>query len=297
MNIIYFLLLGLFWGGSFLGISESIKGFSPFFAVTLRIAIAVIFSGLYLLIKKPVFPAKKYILLATFNGIVGLGIPWALLFWGEQYVTPALSSIINSTSTIFTVIFAAFMLKNTPDRITWNKTLGIIIGFIGIAVIFGPFVSAKSAKSIEGLAAILLMAVLYGFSIAFLKIFADKLSCMMILFFEAVGGLIIIVPIALIDGFNNYFVVPEFLFRSTVAILYLGIFSTSIAMLLFYKLLKNVGSIQAAAVTYIVPIVSIALDWFVLDKWIGNHALFGALIVFAALRMINRPESKGQAIT
>lgn len=289
MNILYFILISIFWGGSFLAINLSLHGFSPFLAATLRVFLATLFTLGYVKWKKVEFPRKTVTIQATANGLIGLGIPWALLFWGEQYVAPALCSIINSTTPIFTVIFTAIIVSSKQDRMTWNKWMGVILGFIGIAVIFGPFISGKSLQNTEGLVAVVGMALCYGISIAWLKRYSPHISSIMALFLECVGALIILIPISIVYGVTSYSLTGQSLLVPALALLYLSIFSTTIAFILFYKLLRDVGTVQATATLYMVPIVSIFLDWLILDKWIGTHALFGALIVFAALRLIHRP--------
>jgi drug/metabolite transporter (DMT)-like permease len=289
MKMVYFILLALFWGGSFLAINLTLKGFSPFLAATLRVSTAIVLIFAFILWKKVKLPEKRIVIQTLLNGALGVGLPWALLFWGEQFVQPALCSIINATTPIFVVIFAAHIIRSAEDSMTWNKWLGVVLGFIGIAVIFGPYITGGQVQSIEGLVAVVGMALCYASFVAWLKRLSPHLSNSMSVFLSCTGALIVLLPITIYYGITKYFLTGAPLFIPSLAALYLGIFSTAIAFLLFFKLLKEVGTVQASAVTYLVPIVSISLDWLVLDKWIGNHALFGALIVFAALRMINKP--------
>lgn len=283
-----FLLLGLFWGGSFLAINQSLKGYSPFLAATLRTAFAFALTLIYVYFRKTKFPKKKYLILGILNGVVGLGLPWAFLFWAEQFVAPAMSAILNATAPIFTAIFAAIIIGG-KEKMTWNRSLGVFLGFAGMAVIFGPAVTLGKTTDISGLMALVGMAVCYAISIAWLKKLSPHISNIVAIALECIGGLVILIPIMLIHGFMHGFLTGGDLLIPSLAIAYLGFFSTFLAYILFYKLLTEVGTMQAAAVTYITPIISILLDWLFLDKWIGNHALLGALIVFAAIRVINRP--------
>lgn len=289
MKTVYFILISLFWGGSFLAINISLKGFSPFLGATLRVGVAAVVTSIYIFFKKTKFPNKSLTLQAMVNGAIGVGIPWALLFWGEQFVEPALCSIINATAPIFTAIVAAIIIKTPNEKMTWSKIFGVFLGFSGIAFIFGPFISGQSVESLWGLIAVVGMAICYGTSIAWLKKLSEHIGLSAIMFLELMGALIVLIPIAVVAGIYGHSLTGESLFAPTLAILYLGIFSTTIAFILFYKLLELSGSIEAAAVTYMIPIVSILLDLIVMNKWIGSHALLGALIVFAALKLINRP--------
>ena len=266
MNMLYFILLSLFWGGSFLAINISLRAFAPFFAATLRILIALVFISIYIVFKKIPFAERKPTLMAIFNGFIGVGVPWALLFWGEQYIEPALCAIINATTGIYILIFTAIMIRAPEDRITWERLLGIILGVVGIAVIFVPSITDHSVNSILGLSAIIGMTICYGFSITYLKLYVDKMSNSMVLFWECMGALIVVLPLSIIYGFKGSDYSPDHLIESTIAVLYLGIFSTAIAFLLIYRLIKSEGVIKTAAIGYMIPIVSIALDWLVKMK-------------------------------
>lgn len=289
MNVLYFILLSLFWGGSFIGIKFAIEGYHPFLAAAIRILIALIIAAAYIAVKKVKFPPRRIALKATFAGFIGLGLPWLLLFWGEQYVEPALASIINATTPLFTILFAIFLLKRDEEPITWNRMMGIVLGFIGIFVIFGPYVGTHSYKSVMGLLAIVGMALFYGLSIVVLKSVTAQAGNMIILFYECIGGALIVVPVTIVAGFREPLLTGEPLLVPSIALLYLGIFSSAIAMMLFYSLMRSAGSLLASAVTYTAPIVAITLDWLILGEWIGSQALFGALIIFAGLRLIKRP--------
>jgi drug/metabolite transporter (DMT)-like permease len=289
MNVLYFILLSLFWGGSFIAIKFSLEGFHPFLAVTLRIVIAFGLAALYVVVKKIAWPSKRVMLRAMIAGAIGLGIPWALLFYGEQYVEPALASIINAATPLFTILFAMIMLSRKEEPITANRILGIVLGFVGIGVIFGPFVTMHSYQGIYGLLAILGMAVGYAFSLIILKGVTSKAGNMMLLFCECAGGAAVVIPLTVFTGLKEPLLTGGDLLIPTISILYLAVVSSALAMLIFYSLLRNTGTLLASAVTYTIPIVSIALDWIVLDKWIGSHALFGALIIFAALKLIRKP--------
>jgi drug/metabolite transporter (DMT)-like permease len=224
-------------------------------------------------------------------GSIGLGLGWLLLFSGQKFVAPALASILNATTPLFATIFSSVILRKTSDRLTSYKCLGVVIGFSGIVVIFAPGILNGSELNVPAMLAILGTSACYGTSITWLKKLSAHISNIMVLFLQCMGGLLLLIPITIIDGIKNSFFTGEEFLTSTLAILYLSLFSTAIAIILFMKLIRDVGSIQAAAVTYLVPIVAILLDLFILKRWVGPHALLGILIVLSGIRLIHKPSA------
>lgn len=288
MNALYFILICVFWGGSYLGISISLKGFSPFLAATLRVFVALLMSAAYLVLQKQKLPEKKYIFQIVMNGLIGIGFPWIFLFWGELHVQPALAAIIIATSPIFTVLSLAIIFGTKVEPLSWSKWFGVALGMGGIVVIFGPAVSGGSLDNFWGAFAIVGTAICYGISIAWLKKLTPFASNMMMLFLECIGALIILIPATITYGVFRYYLTGEHLLAASLAIAYLSVFSTFLAFIFFYRLVHNLGGVHAAATTYLVPVISIFIDWAVLGKWVGNHAFFGTLVIFTALRLIHK---------
>src|ERR1051326_1479547 len=106
-----FFLLACFWGCSYIAIRFAVESIPPFGAAFARIFIGSILLHIYSLAVKSPFPkSKKLVFKIALIGLFNFGLPWAALFWGEQYVQPALASIINSTVPIFVLTFSWFLL-------------------------------------------------------------------------------------------------------------------------------------------------------------------------------------------
>ena len=129
MNIIRFILLVLFWGGSFFGIGIAVRHLPPFFAAFVRVFICFLIMLTYLLAKERKIERPKVWLQSMGTGFFSMGISWVFLFWGEQHVTPAMAAILNGTVPIFATIFMPLI---TPqERPGWNKWAGVFVGFAG----------------------------------------------------------------------------------------------------------------------------------------------------------------------
>lgn len=282
--IIYFCLTSLFWGGSFIGIRYAIEDFSPFFAAFLRVFVCFVFLVFFLLIKKQSVRSALW-LKSTLSGLFTMGIPWVFLFWGEKFVSPAVASIINSTVPIFVVLFTPFI---TPlDKLSWHKKLGVLVGFSGVVVIFGPSVGQDGLSLyVKGLLAIVMMAVCYAIGILWSRRLAQRVISMVHLFYQCVGAGLFLLAFSLI--FEKNLMASQISGRAVFSILYLGLCSTVLAWLMFYQIIKNVGSVQASAATMCVPVIAVLLDWILLGKIILLHQATGAVLILCGLFLINR---------
>lgn len=286
MYIFSFILLALFWGGSFLGIGIAVKQLPPFFAAFFRVLVAFVCIVGYLLIKKQKIAKPKVWLQSMGTGAFSMGIPWLFLFWGEKHIQPALAAILNSTVPIFAVLLTPWL---TPaDKLSRNKWVGVLIGFAGVSLIFGPEITLGPSLSFQGMIAILLMAVCYAIGLLWMRRIAPAINSSLSLFYQTLSGGLILLT------FTTLFELPHqaivFSWPASLALLYLGIFSTAIAWLFFFRLVKEVGSIPAAAVTYLIPLVALILDFFFWDKWITLHQAIGACIILLGVFLIHRPE-------
>jgi drug/metabolite transporter (DMT)-like permease len=285
-HIFGFALLAILWGGSFLAIRFSIDNFPPFAAASLRVATATALMFFYMRLQKAALPKDASLVWQLLGvGFFTLGLPWALLFWGERFVSPAMGSILNSTTPLFVVIVAA--LFTSQESVRWNKWLGVAVGFAGVIVIFGPKIVLGQGQSFFGMLAIVGMAVCYAIGIVWLKSLAHKTSASVAFFLQGVGALLFLLPLSFLSEWSAMHQSNWSSINGWVAVMYLGVFSTAIAQLIFFVLLRELGSVKASAVTYFIPIVAVILDWLVFGKFLSISSLVGAVVVLVGVRLIH----------
>lgn len=284
LHVISFILPVLFWGGSFLAIGISVKHLPPSWSAFIRVLICLVLTTLYLLIKERKIERPKVWLQSMGTGAFQMGIPWIFLFWGEKHVTPALAAVLNGTVPIFVTLFASFI---TPDeKPSLNKWLGVLTGFAGVGIIFAPEISWEFSLHFKGILAILFMSVCYAIGVLWTRRISRKIRNPVNLFYQSLSGSLILL------AFSALFELPHqtlvWSWPAYSALLYLGVFSTAVAWIFFFRLVRDVGTIQASAVTYCVPLIAMVLDFFFWDKWIAFHQALGACIILIGIFLINR---------
>lgn len=287
-HILYFILMSLFWGGSFLAIAIAVQHFPPFFAAFIRSFIAMSAIAIYLFWKRGKIQRPKVWLQSFGSGLFIMGIAWIFLFWGEKYVSPALAAILNGTVPIFTTLL--FPLLTPQDKLSWNKWAGVLMGFLGIVVIFAPEFSFGMSLHLKGLLAVLMMAVCYAIGTLWTRRLSNRVSNSTNLFYQCLGSATILLIASAI--FELPYQSLHWSGKALLALTYLGLFSSALSLLLFFVLVKEIGSVQASAVTYCPPLVAILLDVIFLKKWITWNQAIGAVIILGAVFLIHKTPAR-----
>ncbi len=284
MSFVFFLLLTLFWGCSFIAIRFSVEAFPPFAAAGLRILISTLFlSGLMMVRKTPFGPARAVLWRLVGIGVLNFAFPWACLFWGEKTVSPALASILNSTMPIWVLLCAWVLLPDEPP--TWLKGTGVLIGFLGIFLVFAPGLGTGESRS--GMWAILLMAISYALGAVFTRRIALAIDIRWSLIIQGTASSLLLFALsAPTEGLGWIRSAGEFP-KAIGGILYLGIFSTALAWLMYIRLIRGWGALRASTVTYAMPFVAIAADWIYFHKLPSLVHLAGAASILGGLMLIH----------
>jgi drug/metabolite transporter (DMT)-like permease len=288
-----FLLLAAMWGGSFVAIKYAVAAYPPVFSALLRVAIALaalwaIFAVQGRALAAPA-PLRRRMWAA---GFFAMGLPFALLFWGETRISPGLAGILNGTVPLWTFVFG---LALGEESFTRRRALGLALGFLGIAVICLPVVRfGGTSGELAGVAAVTAMAISYGIGTRLTKriLSAEGVDFRVNAFHQHIGGLAtLIVASAYLERWPPVAAVvasPAALGAS----LYMGVFSTALAFLIYYRLIRDWGAVRASAVTYIAPIFALFWDFVFFRNLPRPAELIGVAIVLSGVAILNAPARK-----
>lgn len=287
MNVALFALLTAFWGFSFIAIRFSVEAFPPFAAAGLRTGIAMVFL-LVLAILQRVPPPRSKALLGKLAllGLANCAVPWACLFWGEQYVLPAIAAILNSSVPLFVFIFSWMILPNDrPNRIDF---LGVTLGFVGIFFVFAPSIQKFSLnqESFYGMIAIMVMAISYGIGTTGVKRIGRQCGFLWMVAVQCVSATFVL--FALSGVTEGWLWTEQFgkNLKATYSVVYLAIFSTALAWLIYFRLVNVWSALRASTVTYLVPFIAILADLFYFRKLPTFNQLVGALLIMSAIGLM-----------
>lgn len=282
------LALGGVWGASFLFIKVIVEETSPLDLVLGRLLLGALTVTLIMALRRVPFRRSptllaKISLMAVFANI----LPFALIAWAEQHIASGTASVLNSTMPLFTALFAAAFLAE--ERFTAGRLVGLIAGFLGVAILTGNDILEITDSSVLGQLAVVGAAACYGAGTVYARTLLRWENPLSLSGLQLLIGALLAIPLLLaVEGSPDYSLSVE----AWLSLLALGIFGSGFAYIAYLWLVDHVGSVRTSLVTYIVPVVGLLLGWAVLDESIGlNTALGTGLIILGVASVV-----RGQAV-
>jgi len=296
LNYILFGVLSLFWGGSFVAIKYLIEEVPSFTSAFYRVFFSIIFLVIIYLRKLKIRKGfwGKELFFASIAGVCSIGIPFSLLFWGERFVSPSIAGVLNGTVPFWTLIISLLFFGGLKD-VTIRKCLGLLTGFFGIALIFGPKLKMTGNQNeVYGLIAIIGMAIFYSIGInlnkkilSHNKIIIKHINTIV----QQVASLIYLgVIVLLTEGLPNLSLLASP--QNYLSVIYLSLFSTCIAFIIFYHLILEFGPVKASTVTFFVPPIALSLDAVIYGRQLSLYEALGAAIIILSMFMLKEVQKK-----
>jgi drug/metabolite transporter (DMT)-like permease len=279
-------LLAFIWGWSFLFIKVAVEGLTPSTVAWARITLGAMV--LYLFVRRDhlALPTDK-LMLRHFSvmALIGTALPFTMLAWGEQRISSALTSVLNASTPLFTALFAALAGQ---ERFRRAQLGGLAIGIVGVAVAAGLGGSDLEGSSISGSLAAIGAAACYGASMMYARRHLAHLTPLVAAAGPLLAGAVLLAPVALttsaLDGVS---LTPT----RVVAIVLLGAVGTGVAFLIHYGNLAVLGATRASLVTYLVPVVAVAVGILALDESFEWRLPIGGALTVAGIAAVTMGRS------
>ena len=261
LNWLSIAALGLIWGATFMVVAIALEGYGPLTVACARTTLGA--SALLVLMRVmgrplPVMDGRmiKYLVLI---GLLNSAVPFALLSWGQQYVPSAFAGIAMAALPLFVLPLAHVF---TDERMSTRNTTGVLLGFVGAAVLIGPGVM-RLGTGLEplGQIACVVASVSYAVSSIMTRRCPPIDPITMAALLLTVGSAALIPAMLLIEGVP---VIAEA--RPTIAIIALGLVPTALAALIRVSTIRTAGSIFMTLVNYQVPLWSMFFGALVLGE-------------------------------
>lgn len=301
-----FLTLAVIWGSSFMWISVALEdGLPPMTVVAWRALAACLLLVAVLLYRGGRLPFrwdlwKRMIVLGATNMVV----PMALISWGQQYIPSGMASILNAMVPLFTIVLAALALAD--EHITAAKLGGLGVGFVGVVVLASPNLGAAGVDEDAAAAVAGMLAVAgAGFFYAVASVYVRRRITGMPIVEQPDGStraplpveialgttasaLVMITVLAVLferpDG--GVLAVPTSV-GGWVGVVWLGALGTAVAYLIFYRLIARWGATRTTLVTYVIPLVAIAVGYAFLGERLRPIELVGAALIIGGVILVN----------
>ena len=277
------LLLSLIWGASFLFIEIALEVMGPVTLVFFRVLVGAFCLLAYLRIRQKTLPTSIGFWAPVFMmGLLNNVIPFSLISYGQVFITGGMASIINANTAFFGVIVAAVTLAD--ERLEWRRLIGVLIGISGVIIVVGPHNLIDFNPTSIGQLAVVGATLSYAIASVWAKLRLNGYDSELIACGMLIAATILMAPLMFwIDG------MPQFSISLSLVGVFIGLgaVGTSIAYLLYFRILKMAGASNLMLVTIIVPIFAVILDAMVLSQFISFADMIGFIIVAIGLAIID----------
>ncbi len=283
-------LLASIWGSSFMAIKVGVETIPPLTLAAARVMLASVVLWGFARLRGESLPRGGRIWLYCFLiGVIGNGLPFTLINWGEERIDSGLAAILMAVMPLATVVMAHFF--TVGDRMTPAKLAGVVIGFGGVVVLVGP----EAVKGLGGDVWRQLAVSGGAVSYAVAAILARNMPPAPLI---ARSAAVMIVASLVMAPLALAFEAPWTLTPSPEALLagaYLGLIPTALATIILFHLLQSRSASFIAPINYLIPVFGVFWGVVVLGEGVSPRAAAALAVILAGMAIAQyqrRPPSE-----
>lgn len=291
-NIILLIFISLSWAGSFLVVEATYKQISPLYLGFLRFVVATPIMFLIIILqKKSLLIPKKEIPILIILGLTGVTFLYIFQFFGIAFTTASTASVLINTNVLHIAIFSAIFLH---EKFTWNKTIGVLIAFIGaVFVITGQMTNEAINVDqifIIGCALVLLSALCWAIYSIIGKKILTKYDPFVLTANVFLYGVILYLPVVIPNVFE---IIPKITISALLSILYLGILCSVFGYTAWYYVLTNRKETSKTAVFLtLIPMFTILLSYLFKGEIPTTLFFIGAIFIIIGVYLTQQKIKK-----
>ena len=283
MKILVWLTLCLVWGTTWIFIKVGLTDLPPitFAAARFLLAVAILLPIIW--IRDLPWPrsAAEWKLIAL-TGFLQFSINYSAVFWGEQYITSGLAAVLQSMITVFGLVLAWIFLP--AERITPVKIFAVVLGLLGVAVIFIEQLQIESVLAFAGCAAIVVGAYAAAQASILIKARGSSLHPASLVCAQMICGLPAILIYALVVEGNPLSF--NWTWTAVACVLFLTVFGTIAAFWLYYWLLSKIESTKAMMISLVTPLIAVLIGAIFLGERLPPQTLLGGVLIIGSIGLI-----------
>lgn len=270
-----FILLAAIWGASFLFTRMGAVELGAFVTASARVTIAAVILLPILIAQGHWQSLRTHWKPCLFVGITNSAIPFACFGFALLSISTGLSSILNATVPLFGAVVAWLWLKDRPHG---TRILGLLVGFVGVAMLawdkasFKPDASGMSSG--WAVLACLTACLCYGISASFTKKYLGGIPSMVLATGSQLGATLALTPLAW-----WYWPAQSITPRAWMAVIALGVVCTGLAYVIYFRLIAKAGPARALSVTFAIPVFAVLYGVVLLGEVVTPWMVGCALII------------------
>ncbi len=280
--------LTLMWGSSFLFTKLAVGGLGFELVVTARLSLAALsLVPLAIALRRGWPRGFKRWLFFLLIAMIGNLLPFSLITWGQRAIDSGLAGILMAVMPLATLGLAHLFVAG--ESLTPGRVWGFLLGFAGVLLLIGP--EALLAIGGDGgplvpMLAVLAGALCYGVS-AILSRLRPRSDAVTTAAAVTTLAAILSVPASLVSVLKG---APLISITPAVigAVLFLGLFSTAIAMIVYFRLIQTAGPGFTSQLNYLIPLWAVAIGIFFLGEQPTLGHLGGLCLILGGILLARR---------
>jgi drug/metabolite transporter (DMT)-like permease len=277
--------LAVLWGGSFFFNGVALRELPSFTLVWLRVACAAATLLIVLRLIGQRMPMQSRVWAAFFGmGILNNALPFVLIVWGQHRIASGLASMLNATTPLFAVLVAH--LLTADERLTPLKGAGVVVGFVGAALMIGSHALGGFGNGVLAQFACLAAALSYALA----GIFGRRFKRMGVAPLATAAGQVsastlLLLPIMLLIDRPWTLTMPHA--ETWGAVIGVGLLSTALGYVLYFRILAAAGATNLLLVTFLIPVSAILLGALALGELLLPRHFLGMAVIGLGLMFID----------
>jgi drug/metabolite transporter (DMT)-like permease len=249
----------------------AVPAFGPAPLVALRLALAALLLLPVLVLRGglPALRAHPRQLLVL--GVPYTALPFMLLAYAALHLTAGLVAVLNATAPLFAALISHYLLK---ERMSALRAVGLVIGFAGVAVLMWGSASFKSGSGMLAVAAVLCCSMMWGIGGNYTRKHLAGADALVITVGSLLAASLFLAPFAW-ASWPNENPSPRAWFEMT----FLGVASSGLGFLLYFRLLRRIGPVRAISVTFLNPVVAMIAGVWYLGEAVSLQTMAGGAVV------------------
>lgn len=279
------LLVALIWGASFMFIKVELDdGIAPLHVAWMRCFFGALALLAILRVRGERLPRDRVLLrhLVVVAALMNAA-PFVFFAYGETEVSSLLAGLLNATTPLLTLLFSLIVLPG--ERPTRERVAGLLVGFLGVLVVLGPW-EGLGRGSLLGALACLGAACCYGTGFPYMRrhLAGRAESAVAISALQISIGVVLLAPFTLLGSLPGD--VPGV--DAWGSILALGALGTGVAYILNLNVIRLAGHQTASTVTYVVPVFAVLFGVTLLGESLSWHEPAGGFLILLGVGLANR---------
>jgi drug/metabolite transporter (DMT)-like permease len=276
----------LIWSTVWLFIKLGVRDVPPVTFAAARLLIAILVMVPVTLVMKIPLPRdpREWRLIAG-TGVILLGLNYALLNWGLQHVSSGLTAVLQSATPAFALVFSHLLLHD--ERMTARKVTGLLLGMLGITIIFWDQLTF-GGRALSGSIAVTLGAVCVAFAYVMVRRSGRRLHPSVITTGQMLTAFVPLTIYGVAVEGNPLAI--NWTPTAITSALYLALLGSVVAAWLNYWLLSRVGAVNLLVMGLVEPIIAIMLGAWWLNETMNTRAIVGGAVILFSVVLTMKQE-------